>query len=203
MQRLAELGAATVHEAYGRRGALPSAIKPLQASFRVCGPAYTVDCPPSDNLWLHRAVYAASPGDVLVADVRGQTEAGYWGEILSQAAVVQGIAGLVIAGGVRDVDRIAALGFPVFAANVCIRGTTKDPAGDGTLGEPIVVGEITVRPGDAVLGDADGVVVVEAGDVDAVVTAARARARQEDEILRRLQGGESTLEIYRLRAERR
>ena len=200
MHRLAALGAATVHEAYGRRGALPSAIKPLDSSFRVCGPAYTVDCPPSDNLWLHRALYAASPGDVLVADVRGQTEAGYWGEILSQAAVVRGLGGLVIAGGVRDIERIVALGFPVFSANVCIRGTSKEPAGDGRLGEPILVGEITVRPGDAVLGDADGVVVVDAGEVDAVVTASRARANDEDEVLRRIQDGESTLDIYRLRA---
>ncbi len=200
MHRLASLGAATVHEAYGRRGALPSAIKPVHVSSRVCGPAFTVDCPPSDNLWIHRAVYAAAPGDVLVVDVRGQTEAGYWGEILSEAALVRGLGGLVITGGVRDVDRIAALGFPVFAANVCIRGTGKEPAGDGRLGEPIRVGTVTVRPGDAVVGDADGVVVVEAGEVDAVIAAARARALEERDVLRRIRDGESTLEIFGLTA---
>lgn len=200
MQRLAELGAATVHEAYGRRGALPAAIKPVHESFRVCGPAFTVDCPPADNLWIHRAVYAATPGDVLVVDVRGQTEAGYWGEILSEAALARGLGGLVIAGGVRDVDRIAALGFSVFAANVSIRGTTKEPTGDGRLGEPVRVGEVTIRPGDAVLGDADGVVVVDAGDVDAVVAASRARVLEERDVLRRLRDGESTLEIFGLSA---
>jgi 4-hydroxy-4-methyl-2-oxoglutarate aldolase len=200
MRRLAPLGAATVHEAYGRRGALPSAIKPVHESFRVCGPAFTVDCPPSDNLWIHRAVYGASPGDVLVVDVRGETEAGYWGEILSEAALVRGLGGLVITGGVRDIDRIAALGFSVFAANVCIRGTSKEPDGDGRLGEPIRVGDVTVRPGDAVLGDADGVVVVEAGEVEAVVAAARARDLNERDVVRRIRDGESTLEIFGLTA---
>ena len=198
MHRLAPLGAATVHEAYGKRGALPSAIKPVHSSFRVCGPAFTVDCPPSDNLWVHRAVYAARPGDVLVVDVRGQTEAGYWGEILSTAALARGLGGLVMAGGVRDVDRIAVVGFPVFAANVCIRGTSKYPTGDGRLGEPVRIGEVTVRPGDAVLGDADGVVVVEAGELDAVVRASRARDLNEREVLHRIREGESTIEIFGL-----
>src|SRR6202043_1769819 len=113
---------APVPEAYGRRGALPSLIKPVAAGFRVCGPAFTVDCPPADNLWLHRAIYAAASGHVLVVDVRGRTEAGYWGEILSHAALARRLGGLVIAGGVRDTEEISALSFPVFAADICIRG---------------------------------------------------------------------------------
>lgn len=198
MHRLAQFGAATVHEAYARRGALPSAIKPVHASFSVCGPAFTVDCPSGDNLWIHRAVYAAQPGDVLVVDVRGAVEAGYWGEILSQAALAKRLGGLVIAGGVRDVEQIVALGFPVFAANVCLRGTSKDPTRDGRLGEQIRVGDVAVAPGDVVLGDADGVVIVDIDAVEAVVAASHARTHAEHEILRRLGRGETTLDIFGL-----
>jgi 4-hydroxy-4-methyl-2-oxoglutarate aldolase len=200
MRQLAELGTATVHEAYGRRGALPSAIKPVSPAFRVCGPAFTVDCPPCDNLWIHRAVYAARAGDVLVVDVGGQIEAGHWGEILSQAAVLRDLGGLVIAGGVRDVDQLAAVGFPVFAANVCIRGTSKDATAAGRLGEAITIGDVTVRRGDAVVGDRDGVVVVDAAALDAVAAAATARVAAEREVIRRLRSGESTLEILGLDA---
>lgn len=195
---LSGLSAATVHEAYGGRGALPSAIKPVHPRLRVCGPAFTVDCPPGDNLWLHRAIYAAGPGDVLVADTRGHTEAGYWGEILSHAAVARQLGGLVIAGGVRDIEEISALGFPVFAANVCLRGTVKDPQADGQLGEPIRIGDVAVRNGDAVIGDADGVVIVAAEDVEAAAVSALARLAAERDMVERLRSGESTLGILGL-----
>jgi 4-hydroxy-4-methyl-2-oxoglutarate aldolase len=199
--RLADVDTATLHEAFGRRGALPSAIKPVDPCSEVYGPAFTVDCPPADNLWIHRAVYAADRGDVLVVDVRGHVEAGYWGEILSQAAIERGLAGLVIAGGVRDRDRLIALGFPVFAATVCIRGTGKDPAGDGVLGGPVTVGDVVVARGDLVRGDADGVVVMPAGDVPAVLAAAAERIEKERDALERLRAGESTLDIYGLNEE--
>jgi 4-hydroxy-4-methyl-2-oxoglutarate aldolase len=195
---LAGLSAATVHEAYDGRGALPSAIKPVQPRFRLCGPVFTVDCPPGDNLGLHRAIAAAAPGDVIVADVRGHTEAGYWGELLTHAALARGLAGLLIAGGVRDLQEISTLGFPVFASHVCIRGTTKDPAGDGRLGGPIRIGEVDVHPGDTVVADADGAVVVRAAEVPAVAAAARVRVAAEREAVQRLRRGDSTLEILGL-----
>ncbi len=195
---LSGLSAATVHEAYGAKGALPSAIKPLQARSRVCGPAFTVDCPPGDNLWLHRAVYSARAGDILLADVRGYTEAGYWGEILSHAAMARGLRGLVITGGVRDTEEISVLEFPVFAANVCIRGTSKNPDAGGRLGEVLQIGDVTVQTGDVVIGDADGVVVVKAADVATVARAAHERVIAEREMLARLRAGESTLEILGL-----
>jgi 4-hydroxy-4-methyl-2-oxoglutarate aldolase len=195
---LAGLSSATVHEAYGKRGALPSAVKPVDPDFYLCGPVFTIDCPPADNLWLHRAIYAAAPGDVLVADMRGHTEAGYWGEVLSQAAIARGIAGLVMTGGVRDTREIATLRFPVFAANVCIRGTVKDPRGDGRLGGSLRIGDVGVHPGDAVVGDADGAVVVGADHVDSVAQAGRARVASEREMLKRLRRGESTIDILGL-----
>jgi 4-hydroxy-4-methyl-2-oxoglutarate aldolase len=187
-----------VHEAYGRRGALPSAIKPIDGSFRLCGPAFTVDCPPADNLWIHRAVYRAAPGEVLVVSVRGFTEAGYWGEILSSAAIARQLGGLIIEGGVRDIEQIGALGFPVFAAKVCLRGTSKESTSDGSVGVPIRIGDVTVHPGDAVVGDADGVVVVRATEVPAVAFAAQARVEQERLSLDRIHSGASTLELLGL-----
>jgi len=195
---LAEFDTATVHEAQGRRGALPSVIKPVDPAFRLCGPAFTVRCPGGDNLWIHRALYAASPGDILVVGTDGWTEAGYWGEILSHAAVAVGLGGLVIDGCVRDADRIAAVGFPVFSAGLCIRGTTKDPKGPGTICAPVHFADTTVHNGDVVLGDRDGVVVVPALDVAPVVEATRRRVAAEDDVIRRIQAGESTLSIYDL-----
>jgi 4-hydroxy-4-methyl-2-oxoglutarate aldolase len=194
---LAQLGSATVHEAYGRRGALPCAIKPVWAGARVFGRAFTVACAPADNLWLHRAIYAAAPGDVLVADVGGHREAGYWGELMTYAAQRRRLGGLVIDGGVRDVERITALGFAVFASAICIRGTTKGEHA-GSIGGGVQIGEVAVATGDTVLGDADGVVVVSAAELAAVTEAALVRAEHEREILHRLAGDASTLELFGL-----
>jgi 4-hydroxy-4-methyl-2-oxoglutarate aldolase len=196
-----EIDAATVHEAQGRRGALPSTIKPIGDRVRVCGPAFTVDCSPGDNLWIHRAVYAAEPGDVLVIDTRGAHEFGYWGEILSEAALARQLGGLVINGGVRDVERLAEVGFPVFAANVCMQGTVKDPQAGGRLGVELVLGSAVVSPGDIVLGDADGVVVVPARASVSTMQAASERIEKERGVIARLRAGERTLEIYGLPEE--
>ncbi|MGH9035200.1 MAG: RraA family protein, partial [Acidimicrobiia bacterium] len=195
---LAAFDPATVHEAQGRTGALPSVIKPVDPGFRLCGPAFTVVCPGGDNLWLHRAIYAAEPGDVLVVGTGGHLEAGHWGEVMSHAAVARRLGGLVIDGGVRDAQCIARLGFPVFSAGICIRGTDKDPAGHGSLGEPLRLGDVTVHPGDIVLGDRDGLVVVPAAGAAAVADAAGRRVAAEEDVIRRLQSGESTLSIYDL-----
>lgn len=193
-----DFSAATLHEAAGRIGALPAEIKPIHASFRVSGPAYPVRCAPGDNLWLHRAVYAAAPGDVLVADVGDGREFGYWGEILSCAAICRGLGGLVINGGVRDGDRMLEVGFPVFASGLCIQGTVKDPGCDGSLAQPVVIGSVTVRARDLVVGDGDGVVVLPAADAPQVLVRAGERDREELEVMRRLREGETTLGIFGL-----
>ena len=192
------LSSATVHEAAGRTGALPSAIKPLHPSMHLEAPAFPVKAPPGDNLWLHRAVYAACPGEVLVVDTGGGLEFGYWGEILAEAAIARGLAGLIIHGGVRDSARLVEMGWPVFAERVCIRGTGKDPHGDGELGEPVLIGEQTVRLGDLIVADADGVVVIPAERVAEVQRLSAEREAAEADYLRRIRSGESTLDIYRL-----
>ncbi|MFV3126163.1 RraA family protein [Niveispirillum sp. KHB5.9] len=196
-ERAARQSTATVHEAAGKIGALPAALKPLCPNLRLSGPAFPVKSPPGDNLWLHRAIYRASPGDVLVVDA-GDAEYGCWGEVMALAAQVRGIAGLVIASGVRDSRRMVEMGFPVFASQIAIRGTGKDPDGAGTLNQPITLGETTINPGDWVLGDADGVVVIPASRAADIVEKAEGRDAAEQAIFARLRAGDSTIAIYNL-----
>jgi 4-hydroxy-4-methyl-2-oxoglutarate aldolase len=188
---------ASLCEAQGGRGALPWSIKPIDSAFRLRGPAFPVRCAPRNNLCVHRAVYEAPRGSVLVVDVGGAREAGYWGEILTGAALAQGLVGLVIDGGVRDADRIAATQFPVFCTGLSIQGTAKDEINAGTLGQPIQIGEVSVEQGDLIVGDRDGVVVIPKGSIDGVLRAARERVAREQNILQRIRDGESTMAIYK------
>lgn len=192
----ATLPTATVHEAGGKLGVLPPVIKPVAPRFRLCGPALTVHSPGGDNLWLHRAIEAARPGDVLVVHVGGAYEHGYWGEIMTTAAQVKGLAGLVIDGCVRDGVLLDEIGFPVFARGLCIRGTGKDYGAIGWLNEPVLFGEIRVEAGDLIVGDADGVVVVPRQRAADVVARAQQREAAEAAILGRVRAGESTMQIY-------
>lgn len=143
----------------GRRGGLHGRIAALSPSMRFCGPALTVEVRPGDNLMIHAALAVARPGDVIVVDGKGDLGAALMGEIMSQQAAALGVAGVVIDGAVRDCEAIRELGFPMFAAGLNPNGPTKNVA--GRLNHPISVGGVTVKPGDLVLGDADGVTVVE------------------------------------------
>lgn len=197
--RAANLSTATAHEAAGKVGALPSHIKPVASHMRLCGPAYPVKSPPGDNLFLHHAIYAAKPGDVLVIDCGPDgDEFGYWGEVMSVAAHAASLGGLVITGGIRDSDKLGELGFPVFSGNVCIRGTRKNPLGEGALGLPVRIGEVEIAAGDVVLGDADGVVVIPADRFEDVLREGRARDADELSYFERMRTGETTLQIYGL-----
>jgi 4-hydroxy-4-methyl-2-oxoglutarate aldolase len=190
------LSTATLHEAARKSGALPSPIKPMAAGFRLCGPAVTVHSPGGDNLWLHRAIYVAQPGDVLVAHTSGQYQHGYWGEIMSAAAQVRGLAGLVIDGCVRDGDLLRHIGFPVFARGLCIRGTGKDFGARGWINAPTLFEDVVVHPGDLIVGDGDGIVCIARAQVEQVLQTARQREQQEAAILERLRNGATTLDIY-------
>lgn len=190
------LPAATLHEAGGRIGVMPSAIKPVAASFRVCGPAVTVHSPPGDNLWLHRAIYVAQPGDVLLVHVGGGHDWGYWGEIMSAAGHARHLGGLVIDGCVRDGAVLEQFGFPIFARGLCIRGTGKDFGARGWINHPVLFDDLTVNAGDLVVGDTDGVVVVPRERAAEVVAAASAREIREAAIVERIRAGERTLEVY-------
>lgn len=190
------LPVATLHEAAGKIGVMPSVIKPVHPEFRVCGPAVTVDCPGGDNLWIHRAIYAAQPGDILVVSVNGQYDHGYWGEIMSTACQVRKLGGLVINGCVRDFTLLGEIGFPIFARGLCIRGTGKDFQARGWINHPTLFDDVVVNPGDLIVGDSDGVVSIPRQRVAEVIDAASRREAQEAEILKRLQQGETSLAIY-------
>ncbi len=194
IRELSAYDSATVHEAYGGRGALDSALKPLDNRMKVCGPAATVLARPADNLILHKAIYVAAKGDVLVVSAGGYVEAGLWGEIMTLAAQERGIRGLIIDGSVRDSNPIRDLGFPVFSKGISIKGTTKDTL--GTINLPIQVGGISVHAGDVVLGDADGVVAVAARDLPEVLEKCRQRKEKEDKIREELKKGKTTLELF-------
>lgn len=195
-QRAACLPTATLHEAGGRIGVLPSAIKPVHPGMRLSGPAVTVHSPGGDNLWIHRALYVARPGDVLVVYVSDTPDYGYWGEIMSTAAQVRGLGGLVIAGCVRDVELLEQIGFPVFATGLCIRGTGKDPIARGWVNHPVRLADLTVEPGDLIVGDRDGVVAVPRARAAEVVAASEQREAKEAAVLQRIAAGERTLEVY-------
>ena len=194
--RARALPSATLHEAGGRVGALPPAIKPVHPAMKLCGSAVTVHSPGGDNLWIHRALYVAKPGDVLVVYANDVHDYGYWGEIMSTAAQVRSLGGLVIAGGVRDIDLLESIGFPVFATGLCIRGTGKDHLARGWVNHPVLLGDITVHAGDLVLGDRDGVVVIGREHAAEVVQAAEQREAKETDVLKRIAAGERTLELY-------
>ncbi|MDX3582431.1 RraA family protein [Streptomyces europaeiscabiei] len=184
---------ATLSEASGLSVALAPEVRSLWAGARLCGPAFTVQGAGGDNLALHHAVLQAPPGSVLVADL-GAAPFGHWGEILTVAAQHRGIVGLLIDGGVRDADEIKGLGFPVFSRNNSIVGTRKDFP--GVFGRPVRVGGITVHVGDLVVGDVDGVVALPVADTERILDRADARVAHENELLKRLREGRSTLDLY-------
>jgi 4-hydroxy-4-methyl-2-oxoglutarate aldolase len=197
IEQALRLGAATLHEAFDRQGDLPAAIRAVGRS-RVAGPALTVSTLPGNNLLIHRALAQARPGDVLVVALTATTpgchEFGYWGDILTTAALEKGIAGLVIDGCVRDVDAIESMGFPVFCRGTAIRGTTK--VAQGEVGGTVRIGDAAIARGDLVVGDADGVVVVPALSVSTMLALAEQREAKERTIVEQLRKGKTTLELY-------
>ncbi len=190
------LPTATLHEASGKRGFLPSAIKPVTPALRLAGPALPVQSPGGDNLWLHRALEVAKPGDVMVVHTGGAFDFGYWGEIMSSAAIARQLGGLVIDGGVRDSMLLQNLGLPVFSRGVSIRGTGKDYGALGWIGYPVLMGDLVVQPGDLIVGDEDGVVSLPRADAAKIIETSTAREAAEQEQLSRLANGETTMEIF-------
>jgi len=174
---LSKFGSATIHEAQGRLGALSSTIKPIDRDMSVCGPAFTTVCAPRDNLMLQLAIHFAQPGDVIVVSAGEYEEAGSFGDVLGNACVAKGIAGVVTDSGVRDTAELIKLGLPVFSMSICIKGTVKETLGQ--INGDIVIGGQVVRPGDVIRGDADGLVVVR--KEDAADAAAKSAAREDDE----------------------
>ena len=190
------IGTATVHEASGRKGAVHFAIKPITKGVQLCGPAFTVECHPGDNLMLHKALERAKPGDILVTSVRGYYEAGYWGGLMATSAVAKKLAGLAIDGCIRDSTEIIKMGFPIFCRGFCIRGTTKTVL--GLINHPILFGGVLVHPGDVILGDDDGMVVVERMECESVLEKSIKRIEAEKTKAEKLRAGISSMELNQL-----
>ena len=191
---LRELGSATLGESGAR--AMRDRVKPVWSGARLAAPAYPVRCTTGDNLAIHVAVARAPGGSALVVDVGTERELGYWGEVLTTAAESRGIVGLVIDGCVRDTEALEAHGFPVFSAGIALRGASKSL--EGTVDRPAVVAEVDVNPGDWVVGDRDGVVIVPGENLKGVVAAGRARAEREARYFEQLRSGATTLELLSL-----
>lgn len=193
---LARYGTATIHEAQGRLGALSSRLKPVDRSMSLCGPAFTVKCAPRDNIMLQVAISYASPGDVIVVSAGEYEEAGSFGDVLANACLAKGIAGLVTDTGVRDTAELIKLGFPVFSLSTCIKGTVKETIGQ--VNDPVLVGGEIIHPGDIIRGDADGLVVVRRQDAAFAAEKSKAREEAEAGYIAAYKAGKSVIDVSNL-----
>ena len=195
---LAALGVATVHEAAGRAGIVDLPLTRVVPGSRAAGPARTALCAPGDNTMVHALVAHARPGDVLVLTSAEPAPVAFVGDLLATQARAQGVAAVLVDGAVRDLDELADLGLPIWTRFVRAQGATKGEV--GKLDVPVVVGGVEIRPGDLVVMDGDGAVVVPTDRVEAVLSAARERADKETAVRPRYRDGELSYDLQGLRA---
>ncbi|MCW5670519.1 MAG: RraA family protein [Hydrogenophaga sp.] len=189
VQQAGAYQAAILADVAGRRGALHGRITALRPSMKVVGTAFTVEVRPGDNLMIHAAMSLARPGDVLVVDGKGDQTAALMGTIMMTACQKLGIAGVVIDGAVRDSLELEEMGFPVFSVGTNPNGPTK--LVPGRIGHPICIGGVTVNPGDLVLGDADGVVIVERHKIESLLPLAEKKVKDEAARIAAIQQGDT------------
>jgi len=194
----ARLGTATVHEAQGQIGLLNDRMRPIQQGASICGPAVTVICPAGDNLMIHAAVECCQPGDVLVVATEGEANKhGMIGELLVKSLMKRGVKAVIMDGGVRDTGRLCELGFPVWTTSIVCAGTTKNKA--GWVNAPAVCAGALVEPGDLIVADDDGVVVVKRQDIAQALEKSLAREKKEQSTTQKIEEGQLGVDFYGFR----
>lgn len=191
-----KFSSATIHEAYDRQGYVDSSLSSIKKGNKICGSIFTVQCMPGDNLMLHKSLEMAQKGDVLAVSTEAYYNFGYWGELMTISAISKKIQAIVLDGCVRDTEEIIKLNFPVFSRGSCIKGTTKQEI--GWINSPIVLGGLIVYPGDIIIGDDDGLVVVRYNDCKKVLQKAIVKMEKEEMKKKALVKGITSMEYDKL-----
>jgi 4-hydroxy-4-methyl-2-oxoglutarate aldolase len=197
IEQFRQLSVSTVYEAQGKIGLMSSRLRPIIPNAFICGPAVTAVCYAEDNLMIHAAIEVCQPGDVLVVTTIGESSSGMIGELIVTALKQRGVQGVVIDAGIRDVAQIRELGFPIWSKAISPQGTTK--AKGGWVNAPAICGGAAVHPGDLILADDDGVVVVRQDDLQTALAASLQRLEKEARTKAKIVSGELSLDFYGLR----